>query len=177
MTKLIITADIHGSYNTWKKFKEVIKPEDTIAIAGDLFDTVYGRRDNNDFQPEKIKKEFLSLPNPKYFVYGNCDQEWIYPGQKYLLRFNFNGKKFLLRHGHIRNSDISDVDIIIEGHSHIGSIKKVDDKVSVNPGSIAFPKNGVASYAVFEHDEIRLIRITNNHIQNRLKIKNLKPQV
>lgn len=177
MAKLIITADIHGSYNTWKKFKEVLKPEDTIAIAGDLFDTVYGRRDNIDFQPEKIKKEFLSLPNPKYFVYGNCDQEWIYPGQKYLLKFDFNGKKIMLRHRHIKNSDISDVDIIIEGHTHACRLEKIDDKIFVNPGSIAFPKNGVASYAVFEDNEIRLIRITNNHILNRLRIKNLKPEV
>ena len=57
MPKLIVTADIHGSYSSWLTTKTLLNSNDKLVIAGDLFDTKYGSFSNADFQPELIKKE------------------------------------------------------------------------------------------------------------------------
>ena len=52
MNKLIVTADVHGSFGSWLTLKQLMKPGDKLVIAGDLFDTRYGNYSNPDFQPE-----------------------------------------------------------------------------------------------------------------------------
>ncbi|MDD2388721.1 MAG: YfcE family phosphodiesterase [Desulfobacterales bacterium] len=170
MSRLLITGDIHGSYHTWQRFKEMIIPEDTIVITGDLFDTRCGRRQNFDFQPEQIRDEFAGLANPKYIVYGNCDEESFYPQQGYSCLFYFNGKTILLRHGHVKDSFSADIDVVIQGHTHVGRLEKTGGIIFLNPGSMAFPRDGVASYAQIDPDEICLIRYKTGAVQKRMKL-------
>ena len=46
MPKLIVTADVHGSFSSWLTIKALLKNQDQLAIAGDLFDTKYGSFSN-----------------------------------------------------------------------------------------------------------------------------------
>ena len=68
MGKLIVTADIHGSYTSWLTMKNLLKPSDKLAVAGDLFDTKYGNFSNTDFQPESIKNDLKTFKHPFYYV-------------------------------------------------------------------------------------------------------------
>lgn len=170
MSRLLITGDIHGSYQTWQRFRELITPEDTLVIAGDLFDTRYGRRGNYDFQPEMIRTEFLDLPNPGYIVYGNCDEQAFFPQQCDSCSFQFNGKTILLHHGHVKNDIGDDIDVVIQGHTHIGRLEKAGDTIFLNPGSMAFPRDGAASYAQIDSAEIRLIHFETGAIRKRMKL-------
>jgi putative phosphoesterase len=170
MSKLLIVADIHGHYSIWQKVTQLLGPKDTLAVAGDLFDTRYGNYKNRDFMPEQIKEEFIDLNIPKYYVYGNCDDEWFFPGQEYFIKFDFNGKKILLRHGHIKEPLHSDIDIIIEGHSHIKQLEIKGKKIFLNPGSVAIPRDEIASYAIWEGNKIGLLDMENNR---QLKSKTL----
>ncbi len=61
MSKLIVTADIHGSYSSWLTIKALLSSNDKLVIAGDLFDTKYGNFSNADFQPESIKKDLKKI--------------------------------------------------------------------------------------------------------------------
>jgi len=63
MAKLIITADIHGSHGCWLTLTNLLKPDDTLIIAGDLFDTKYGSYSNTDYNPEIIKKSLKTFKN------------------------------------------------------------------------------------------------------------------
>jgi len=53
MPKLIVTADIHGSYSSWLTIKALLGSNDKLVIAGDLFDTKYGNFSNAERKREQ----------------------------------------------------------------------------------------------------------------------------
>lgn len=168
--RLIIAADLHGFYSSWQELKSLLCPEDELAIAGDLFDTKYGHRDNTDFQPDKIKSEFINLKNKTHYVYGNCDQSHFFPNQEYFLEFEFAGKRVLLQHGHIQHSQLNNFDIVIEGHSHHKKLQKIGNTIFLNPGSFAQPRDGVASFSILEDNTIKLIERGNDNVMADMNI-------
>ncbi len=170
MSRLFITADIHGSYSAWSTITEAMNPDDRLAIAGDLFDTVYGSDGHPDFQPELIRDELENLSANRYYVYGNCDSAGFFPNQEMQLAFRFQGFTFLLNHGHIHLPDLTDFDIIIEGHSHIARLETIMGKVFLNPGSPIFPRKNGPSYAVFENGSLRIVDAENGQILNSLAL-------
>ncbi len=162
MGKLVITADIHGSINAWKKLTETLTSNDCLAIAGDLFDTIYGCDGHPDFQPELIKDSFGNLPCKTYYVYGNCDSRSFFPDHEVQLAFRFDGVTFLLNHGHLQRPDLTDFDVIIEGHSHIASLNTMMGKLFINPGSPVLPRQNGPTYAVFEKRTFSIIDSETN---------------
>ena len=168
MTKLIVTADIHGQYSIWQKICTKLSPTDILIVAGDLFDTRYGNCNNSDFQPEKIKIEFQNISNTKYYVYGNCDESSYYPNHDVMMNFNLFDKRILLCHGHLQLPDLSNIDIVISGHSHIKHLQRKNGTIFLNPGSASFPRDGIPSYATIEQEKILIKHFNNNEIINRL---------
>ncbi len=150
MTKLIVTADIHGSYNSWLTIKNLLKPSDKLVIAGDLFDTKFGNFSNTDFQPDFIKKELKTLEHHFYYVYGNCDTPSFFPGFDTQIQFTVFNKNLFLSHGHQAFNCHKDIDIIIYGHTHIYFLEKKEAQIVMNPGSITCPRNGIDTYGVIE---------------------------
>lgn len=159
MSKLVIAADIHGYYSVWKYIKSLLSEHDVLAIAGDFFDTRYGHSQSDDYRPEAILNEFSKLPNKKHYVYGNCDHESFCPGYGYIETFTFNGLNILLTHGNFSIDEPYDFDLKITGHTHRKELIKKKDKIYLNPGSIALPKEGPPSYAVIENKKILLIGV------------------
>ena len=54
-------------------------------------------------------------------------------------------------------------DLLMYGHTHVPVLKKSDGVYYINPGSIAFPKNGYpASYAVMDGGHIELRRLDDD---------------
>ncbi|GBR74259.1 metallophosphatase superfamily [Candidatus Termititenax aidoneus] len=156
MPRLLITADIHGFYSVWQKLLSRLQPEDVLVIAGDFFGNRYPYPNNPDYQPESLRREYQDLPNPKYFVYGNCDRPEFFPAQKYALSFVYENKKVLLYHG---DSAVSagDHDIIITGHSHVAEIKEYQNKLYINPGSPSLPRKGRPSYAIYQRGRAEIL--------------------
>jgi len=157
MAKLIITADIHGRYTSWLTIKTLLAPDDTLVVAGDLFDTKYGNYSNTDFQPESIKKELFTLKNRFYYVYGNCDTFSFFPGFDTTMEFSAFNKRIFLHHGHLPYKYATNIDIIIQGHTHLCFLKKKDGHIFMNPGSITYPRNGIFTYGVIDNTSAHLI--------------------
>ena len=155
MSRLFITADIHGNYAVWQKLLARLQPDDTLVIAGDLFGNRFPDTNNPDYQPEILRQEYQGLKNPKYFVYGNCDLPEFFPGQKYDLTFQFADKKVLLYHGD-NTLPAADNDIIITGHTHISEIKEQDGKLFINPGSPSRPHDDTPSYAIYQNGKAEI---------------------
>ncbi|MBU1171134.1 MAG: YfcE family phosphodiesterase [Proteobacteria bacterium] len=170
MARLVITADIHGSLRTWDKIKALVKQGDSLAIAGDLFDTVYGSKGNDDFRPDIIKKDFRSLPFRTYYVYGNCDREDYFKGHGFQCDFDFNGHAILMNHGHQKLPDLTNYQIIIEGHSHRPRLDSIMGKIFLNPGSPNHPRSEYPSYALLENHRIRIMDFTKNKVISELDI-------
>ena len=61
MRRLLVTADVHGSHTAWLILKSLLKPDDILVVAGDLFDTRYGSWADNDFKPDALKEGLKDL--------------------------------------------------------------------------------------------------------------------
>lgn len=160
MPKLLITADVHGSLGTWMTLRELLDPNDGLAVAGDLFDTKYGTLTDPDFQPGRIRQDLAGLDHPFYYVYGNCDHHAYFPSQEDLMIFRFMETTFLLHHGHRQLRNVpEDIDVIIQGHTHLAALEQDDRGIFLNPGSLAKPRNSLYTYAVFDGNQVSLINI------------------
>ena len=160
MSRLLITADVHGSYGTWMTLKSLLEPKDTLVVAGDLFDTRYGQWGSPDFQPHRLREELMQMKNPVHYVYGNCDDPSFYPGQSHALGFLFMDLNIFLHHGHRPLPAISDqANLIIQGHTHLSSLEKRQDTIFFNPGSLTCPRNGLYTYGIV--DDSRQIQLIN----------------
>ncbi len=159
MKKLVIAADLHGFYTSWLQLKSLLAEGDTLVIAGDLFDSVYGSPTDVDFQPDNIRSEYLALSHPKHYVYGNCDQPDFFPGAAARDRFRFEAMEILLQHGDNPAPPSEGVDLVIEGHSHRAGVTMRHGIPHLNPGSAALPRDGVASYATLSQGRVNLIAI------------------
>jgi len=159
MKKLIVTADVHGSYSSWLTLKNLLGPLDELVIAGDLFDIKYGNFTHIDFQPESIKKDLMDFNHRFFYVYGNCDSIPFFPGFETFLEFSCFNKKFFVSHGHRSCEYSSNIDIIIQGHTHLCFLEKRDGQIFMNPGSITCPRNGIYTYGVIENNCASLIEL------------------
>lgn len=159
MTRLIVTADIHGSHSSWLTIQALLKPRDTLAVAGDLFDTRYGSYSNPDFQPNFIKDDLSAFTHRFYYVYGNCDTPGFFPGFATKLLFNAFNKKILLHHGHRTSSAPGNINILIQGHTHLCSLEKKRGQIFMNPGSISSPRNGIYTYGMIDNTSANLIEL------------------
>ncbi len=160
MEKIIVTADVHGSYGTWLTILGLLTPKDGLAVAGDLFGTRYPRSGNPDYQPDKIKESLADLTNPFYYVYGNCDREHFSPGYRHCLSFTYMKHDIFMHHGHRLFNEIPrEVSLVIQGHTHKSVLKKKNGILFLNPGSLAAPRDRSYTYAVIEHNGIRVIDI------------------
>jgi len=163
MSRLLITADVHGSYATWMTLKSLLKPDDILAVAGDLFDTRYGRWNSPDFQPNHIRDNLKEIKNKMYYVYGNCDEPSFYPDQFHGLEFQFMGLNIYLHHGHNGHTHLNDIlprtNLIIQGHTHLASLEKRQHTFFLNPGSLTSPRNGLYTYAIVGNNKIQIINL------------------
>lgn len=157
----LITADVHGSINTWLTLKNLMGPKDTMVIAGDLFDTRYGRFGHPDFDPETIRQDLAATPRTFYYIYGNCDIPSFFPGYDHTLRFAAANKKIFLHHGHRPGPIPSDAQIIIQGHTHIWALEKQDNRIFMNPGSITRPKKGGPTYGIIDDGTVCIMDLKN----------------
>ena len=165
MTRLIVTADVHGSFSTWLTVKELMAEDDFLVLAGDLFDTKFGNRLDADFQPETIRDDLASVDGRMFYVYGNCDSEHFLPDYNWHLEFNMFDRNFLLCHGHRFPAEAqTSPDVVISGHTHTAKLEKVNGVVHMNPGSLKKPRNRMYTYGIIEDRLAKIVDIKSGNI-------------
>ncbi len=162
--RVLVVSDIHGSSIYADKLKEIIKKEkpEKIIVLGDLY--YHGPRNplTDGYDPMKVTKLLNSLKDKLEVVRGNCDAEVDQMVSEFDIKEHIlekiNGKNMFFSHGHKYNIDNlppDDFDIMFYGHFHTCFIKKYDNQLFVNPGSISLPKeNTPHSYAMIEEKDI-----------------------
>lgn len=147
--KILIISDSH-SKNDWLVLK---KDYDLVIHAGD----------------HQMSKEWI-IGNTDYYVDGNND--W---GSKNIDIFSIEKINFCLIHGdehNIKNknnwseslltlANKHQSNILIYGHTHIPIIKKVDNVIFINPGSISKPRfpSNTKTYCELEVENNKIIKI------------------
>lgn len=163
--KYMVISDIHGSLLYMNKVMDIINQEqiDKLILLGDLY--YHGPRNDlpEQYNPKEVANLLNTLKDKIYCVKGNCDAEV----DEMISEFKFNNhlkmiknnKTIMFTHGHKYNIDnpAEDVDVLIYGHYHTGFIKKENNKIYVNAGSVSLPKNDTPnSYLIIDDNKIYL---------------------
>ena len=119
MRKIAVLSDTHG----------MLRPEVVAAVR-----TCAAVIHAGDFDNPRILEELQKLA-PVYAVRGNND--WYLPAQiPDSLRFQIEDCRFFMVHNKkFVPKDLSGIDAVIFGHSHIYSEQKIDGRLWLNPGS------------------------------------------
>lgn len=166
--KLLFVSDIHGSkFYTEKLINIIIKENiDKIILLGDLL--YHGPRNplTKDYNPIEVANILNNYKEKIIAVRGNCDSEvdqmvLEFPMMSDYTQVLMENFSFFLTHGHIHNLEnlpkLSNNTIFVFGHIHVPILKKQDNIVIFNPGSLSLPKdNNPSSYAIYEEGFIKI---------------------
>lgn len=162
--KLLIASDIHGSADAAHALARRVEQErpDRIILLGDLL--YHGPR--NPLPPSYAPMEVADILNEWadiiVAVRGNCDSEvdqmvLSFPCRADYALLETDGRLMHLSHGHLPGNAPDDPprlapgSALLTGHTHVKTLDARDGVLFVNPGSTSLPKDGTASYAVYEN--------------------------
>lgn len=148
--KILIVSDTHRRNENLLKLLDRIKPIDLIVHCGDAEgseDEIYRAAGcpllavlgNNDF--------FSDLPKEREVMIGDY-KVWILHGHNYYVTA---GNETLKREARGKG-----VDIVMYGHTHRPVVDAEDDLITLNPGSISYPRQEGhrPSYIIMDIDDM-----------------------
>ena len=119
MKRVIVLSDTHGLLRP--EVLEYLSRADVIIHGGDI---------NTQAIVDKLREY-----GPLYIVRGNNDKEWA-EGLPHSITFAVEGVRFFLKKKKKDiPADLSDVDVVVYGHSHKYACGERDGLLWVNPGS------------------------------------------
>lgn len=173
--KVMCISDIHGGIENLKKVLEKYREEgcEKLLILGD-FSGYY--HSSSDYEVAEILN---NMAGSIIAVKGNCDSSYIEEifnfGLGFLKTIDINGIKVTLTHGHIYNVYNLPENcgyIFLSGHTHVGMLEKIDDRIIANPGSISKPRGGTnKSYIIIDEKSISLKKLSGDLIK-KIEFKN-----
>lgn len=169
--KLVIASDIHGAADACARLMSAIETEgpDRVVLLGDLL--YHGPRNDlpADYAPKRVIEMLNSIADRVIAVRGNCEAEvdqmvlgFPCMADHNVLLDEASGMTLFLTHGHVygpgyhnsvdRWPALPEGSAIVYGHTHIKVSEKNDEHGAwvFNPGSVGIPKDGTASYGVYE---------------------------
>lgn len=159
--KVMCISDIHGNIECLKQTLERYKEEgaEKLLILGDF--SGYGVFSSVDIEVAEILNNMSGVI---IAVKGNCDnykiEELLNFGLTYQRNIKVNENIITITHGHIYNGNNLPEncgDIFLSGHTHVGMIEKIGERIIANPGSISKPRGGSKkSYIIIDEEKIAL---------------------
>lgn len=173
--KYLIVSDIHGSkYYMDKVFAEFEKKNcDKMIILGDILYHGPRNRIPEGYNPAELAEDINNFDKEIIAIRGNCDAEVdqmvidvdIMNSDRVV---DLNGMKVFLTHGHHVNEENmpdEEIDILMNGHTHVPVLKNKNEVIFLNPGSITMPKQETPhSYAVMDEVSISVFDIDTGEI-------------
>lgn len=152
--KILVFSDFHGSVDALNTAIEISRREapDKTVVCGDLFGWSH---------PQEVATLAQKLEGVLYLVKGNNDFSTAISYLPYgmddsVIMYHFCRKLFFThgdRYDALRVPPIlTEGDALVYGHSHVGRLRKVDGLFALNVGSLARPRDGVASYLVLDEN-------------------------
>jgi putative phosphoesterase len=160
--RLGIISDTHGHEEAWKKALSRWGSVDGVLHCGDVLADI----------ATELEEMIRGAPFPVIISRGNCDR----PEDEALLGWPvmapyatvwWHSRLILVGHGApfqpLRELGLRcRADLVIYGHTHVGSIVREEGTIFLNPGSAALPKGrDPASAAVLDGDGIRIFVLEN----------------
>lgn len=169
--KLVIASDIHGAADACARLMSAIEAEnpDRVVLLGDLL--YHGPRNDlpADYAPKRVIEMLNAIAERVIAVRGNCEAEvdqmvlgFPCMADHNILLDEATGTTLFLTHGHIYGPGYhNSVDAwpalpshsaLVYGHTHIKVNEQNEEHCArvFNPGSVGIPKDGTASYGIYE---------------------------
>lgn len=164
--KAIVISDIHGDLDVLNSIIDKIYKYniDKLIILGD-----YCSYYNDSIDIAQRLNNFKSIIE---CVRGNSDTAYFLKNFNLetptLKNINFNNITVTLTHGHLYNENLLPTNcgkILFQGHTHKKFIHKHNNLIVANPGSIAKPRDGVASYIYIDEKKLYIKDMNDNIIE------------
>lgn len=164
--RYMIISDIHGSESYLSQALEQFNKEhfDYLIILGDIL--YHGPRNPlpNGHNPQGVVTLLNNYSSKIIACRGNCEAEV----DQMLLNFPCledyslvidEGIRLFATHGHKYTSEnfprVAGPQVFLYGHTHLWELRKEDDVLICNPGSLSLPKqNRPHTYATYENGTI-----------------------
>lgn len=178
--RIIIASDIHGSEKSTERLKELVtsKNPDLLVLLGDLL--YHGPRNDlpESYCPKKVIPILSELKDKIIAVRGNCEAEVDQMVLPFSCMSDSNllvadGKRIFLTHGHIWSYEKhpDNIDVFMQGHTHIPLLKRENGIIYLNPGSVSIPKGKSGmSYALWDQDRIELRDLYTDEVFESIEI-------
>lgn len=167
--KLLIASDLHGAAPAVRSLAARIEAEapDRVLLLGDLL--YHGPRNDlpEGYAPREVASVLNGMAARITAVRGNCDAEvdqmvLAFPCMADCALVEADGHLLYLTHGHLGGATPDDPPALapgsafLSGHTHVKALDDRGGVLFVNPGSTSIPKDGSASYAVYERGAFSL---------------------
>ena len=164
--RYMIISDIHGSSLFLEKALDIFKKEsyDFLIILGDIL--YHGPRNPipEGHNPQAVVKLLNDISDKIIACRGNCEAEvdqmlLNFPCMSDYSQVINDDVRLFATHGHLYSADnfpkSAHKQIFLYGHTHLWELKKEENLLICNPGSITLPKeNRPHTYAIYENDTL-----------------------
>ena len=175
--KILFISDIHGITDNLDVIeKEIIdKQIDKLVCLGDLYYAGPTYNQNHNVDSKEVHDFLTKYQDILICMKGNCDsivdiKASDFPISDGLSLICIDDLDIYLTHGdeysYNKNRKFNRKGILIYGHEHIPYIKKEDDMIYINVGSISLPRNDIATYAIYDNKKITIFDINHNIIDS-----------
>lgn len=187
--RTIIASDIHGSAYATRALAQRILSEraERILLLGDLL--YHGPRNAlpRDYDPAEVAAILNERATITTAVKGNCEAEvdqWMldFPCEADYALIVDGGRTLFATHGHRPHMTPDEPPALptgsafLFGHTHVKLLERRGGIAFVNPGSVALPKDGSASYAVYEDGAFELKALDDGVLLARLDLDDVREE-
>ena len=176
--RILFVSDIHGIDTNLKIIEKNIEKEiiDKLVVLGDLY--YAGPTYNQQYEVNsKSVKEILTKYRDRIIcLKGNCDslvdiKSSDFPICDNLALICVDGLDIYLTHGNEysfdKNRKFNRKGMLVYGHEHIPYIKKNNDMIYINVGSISLPRDGnKPTYMIYNNKKFTIYDIDGNVIDS-----------
>lgn len=158
--RILIVSDTHRQNNNYLKVLERVKPVDMVIHCGDVEGSEYTISKSAGCPVEMVAGNndyFTDLPREKEFQIGNY-HVWLTHGHNYYVAME---NAILKEEARSRGADI-----VMYGHTHKPSLTREEDLITLNPGSVAYPRQQGRrpSYMVMELEPEGEVKISQEWV-------------
>lgn len=176
--KILFISDIHGVYTNLDAIENVINNQniELLVVLGDLYYSGFNMVSSTVVDNFVVRGFLEKYSDILICMKGNCDSDVDiaksnFPIMSDISMIYVDNKCIYLSHGdkysYEKRDKFNNKGILMYGHYHIPSIKKDNNMIYINVGSISLPRdNSPYSYCIYENNKFTLYDIEGNIIDS-----------
>ena len=175
--KILFISDIHGVTENLELIDQKIKEMkiDKLVCLGDMYYAGPSYSDKYIVDSKKVHEFLTKHSDILICMKGNCDsavdiKASDFPISDGISLISVDNLDIYITHGneysYEKNRKLNRKGVLVYGHEHIPYIKKDNNMIYINVGSISLPRKGEATYAVYNNSKFIIYDINDNIVDS-----------